>query len=95
MRADKLKEAVPELFKKTSAADVVPTFCIATAPGKLYHEIKEFASHPLRNPMPDMKPIPLQGLLDDKCRLIWEHSGGCGCGKRTYMFGQCMKCKFE
>ena len=40
LRADKLKEAVPELFKETSAADVAPTFCIATGPGKLYHEIK-------------------------------------------------------
>ena len=48
LRAGKLKEAAPELYKATSATDVVPTFCLGAAPGKLYHEIKEFSSHPMR-----------------------------------------------
>ena len=95
LRAAKLKEAVPELYKETSAVEVVPTFCVAAAPGKLYHEIKEFGSHPLRKIVQEMKSIPLQGLLEQKNRLIWEHGGECGCGRRTYLFGQCMKCLAE
>ena len=25
-------------------------------------------------------------------RTVWEHHGVCRCGRRTYMFGQCLKC---
>ena len=36
--------------------------------------------------------VPLEGVLGKQSRLIWEHNGECGCGRRTYLSGQCMKC---
>ena len=44
---------------------------------------------------PQIDAVPLAGLLDEKSRLVWEHNGECGCGRRTYRFGQCMKCLEE
>ena len=26
---------------------------------------------------------------------MWEHDGVCGCGRRTYLFGQCFRCLKE
>ena len=36
--------------------------------------------------------VPLTGLLEIQNRFMWEHNGDCGCGRKTYLSGQCMKC---
>ena len=58
LRPEKLKEACPELYKLKSAVEPLPCFVIAAAPGKLYHEIKAFADHPLRIPVPQIDAVP-------------------------------------
>ena len=70
LRAEKLKTAVPELYKDTSAVEPLPTFVIAAAPGKLYHEIKGFGSHPLRTIVTQLDSVPLAGLLGRLNRLM-------------------------
>ena len=94
-RTEKLKAAVPELYKETSAMLPLPTFVIFAAPGQLYHEIKEFGSHPLRQLVATLDVVPLTGLLERQNRLMWEHNGECSCGRKTYLTGQCMKCLEE
>jgi len=36
--------------------------------------------------------VPWQELLERRPKEVWEHSGKCACGKRTYLFGQCPGC---
>ena len=33
--------------------------------------------------------------LERETKEAWEHSGVCACGRRTALFGQCMKCIAE
>ena len=34
----------------------------------------------------------LQVLIERPARMMWEHDGQCGSGRRTYLFGQCFRC---
>jgi hypothetical protein len=92
LRTEKLKEATPELFKEVSPVEPLSTFVLTAAHGALYHEVKEFGSSSNRTLVGSIDAVPFEGLLDRQNRLLWEHNGECGCGRRTYLFGQCMKC---
>merc|ERR1712051_387097 len=39
--------------------------------------------------------LPLYTLLQEPPQLMWEHSGKCLCGKRSYLFSQCRYCLQE
>ena len=38
----------------------------------------------------DSPALPV--LMESKGRLMWDHDGVCVCGRRTYLFGQCLRC---
>ena len=41
---------------------------------------------------PVFSDIPLREWLERSVKLVWQHSGRCACGRRTYLYGQCDKC---
>ena len=72
LRAEKVKNAVPELYKDKSAVEPLPTFVLVAAPGKLYHEIKKFGSHPMRTMVTTVDGVPLEGPSVKKTSSYWS-----------------------
>ena len=36
--------------------------------------------------------VPFRAWLEQPVKLVWQHSGRCACGRKTYLYGQCDKC---
>ena len=93
LQLDNLKLAAPDLFKKHT----VPSRRTFAWKAKVTHheETSKFYKDAGVEIATDMGAVPLLGLMNESPTLMWEHSGTCQCGKRSYMFGQCTLCMRE
>ena len=81
---DKLKFAVPELFDQTYPVESVRTYLLLNKQEPSYLALKEFAEMTSLERIESIHEPPLQLLVEEPSRLMWDHNGQCGCGHRTY-----------
>jgi hypothetical protein len=89
---ENLKIAVPEFFDMTFPVPALRCFAIKESKSSDYKALKELYGTFKVNVVDDLGQIQLDSLALEPARLMWEHSGECACGRRTYLFGQCTKC---
>ena len=53
---------------------------------------KSFAERLRVDKVKNWDEVPLSSLLSSRPRAMWAHTGRCQCGRRTWLFGRCIKC---
>ena len=87
IQLEKLRVAAPELFKDYPIKPLSLMACqLQRTPD--YLPVKSFYRDIQANIFPSYYALPLGQLVDTPARLMWEHSGQCPCGKRSYLFAQ-------
>ena len=91
VQLDKLRVAAPELFLEYP---VPPLRLLACHYTKLpdYVAIKDLLRLAHVESFTTYGAIPLEQFAELPARLMWEHTGRCPCGKRSYLFAQCPGC---
>ena len=57
-----------------------------------YVETKLFYEAAAVEVFPDFGSLPLYELMQEPPQLMWEHSGKCLCGRRSFLFSLCGHC---
>ena len=94
VQLENLKKASPDMF----APYPVPSRRVMTWKDMKtlhYLETKQFFEAAAVEVVPAFGDLPLYTLLQEPPQLMWEHSGKCLCGKRSYLFSQCRYCLQE
>ena len=90
-----LQAAAPELFSARVLTE--PLKCIyvqdVDSPSRILEDAFAVVFDPIK--VRRLEDVLWSPVLDQKPRLMWEHAGKCACGRKTYLFGECMKCLKE
>ena len=89
---EKLRAGVPELFETDGPVPAIKTYGVRKAKAPHYHEEKQFFSSLDIPLVENVGELPLAVAAEEAGRTVWEHDGQCQCGRRTFLFGQCLKC---
>ena len=92
---DILKPALPELFKNDCPVAGVRGFLIRDYKSAHYLDEKQLGDDLAIERLEGLDKEALSVLVSQPSRTMWEHDGVCGCGRRTYLFGQCFRCLKE
>jgi len=91
LEVELIKRAVPELFED-SPWDPVPVVAIIDPKNPKRDKERDLLAGIVVMQHPRLDDVPFQEFLGTPDRLIWEHNGKCACGKKTYLFAQCVQC---
>ena len=89
---DLFRLAMPEFFKTNCPVPSVRQFGLRNAKSSHYLADKEFYAELEVEILEGYDKAVLSVVVQSPARLMWDHDGQCTCGRRTYLFGQCMKC---
>ena len=92
MLSDILEPALPELFKNKCPVEPTRSFVVRDYKSSHYKEEKKLIDDLQVEWLEGLDSPVLPVLMEQKGRMMWDHDGVCGCGRRTYLFGQCLKC---
>ena len=87
------KPAMPEFFMKKCPVPAVRHFMLKDHKSTAYNAEKLFAEETEIKIIDGLEKEVLNNLVRQDSRLMWDHEGVCPtCGKRTYLFSQCLDC---
>ena len=89
---DKLELAVKELFDDNFPVAPRRTFVLREPKSPHYNEEKKLVEAMHLEIVQGLTDVPMQSLIEEQGLFMWEHTGTCACGRRTFLFGQCDKC---
>ncbi|CAE7222588.1 pol [Symbiodinium necroappetens] len=89
-----LKEGCPE-FKLESPIEPWPVEAVLPKGTPNVVELKSACEELKVSVAEKMGTTAWGPWLERETKEAWEHSGVCACGRRTALFGQCMKCSAE
>ena len=88
--AEDVMQACPEIRKEFSV-EPLKGFGVSTKQGRPDDTAAMFETLRLSK-VEGIDALNLRSLLLEPSREMWEHSGVCSCGKRTYLFSRCPAC---
>jgi hypothetical protein len=90
-----LRIACPEFFDNNCPVESRRTYGLRNYKSTFYVEEKDFYMQADVEIVDGLAGAPVRQLLEATHHLMWEHDGKCACGRRTYLFGQCLNCLAE
>jgi hypothetical protein len=88
---DLLKASLPEAFQP-HPLKAVPRFGVLDRNVPNREEMTELLSALGIAEVDNFRKIAWRDWLSNPPRDMWKHAGKCSCGRRTFLFGQCMRC---
>ena len=86
-----LKEACPEWFTP-HVLECLPRLGMVEKYVPVREEIEELLSCAGVMQVNSLESVMWSSWLERDSKELWEHEGQCACGRRTRLFGQCMRC---
>ena len=86
-----MKQSLPEAFQP-HPLKAIPRFGILDRNVPNREEMVELLQALGIPEMESMQKISWTEWFDNPSREMWKHTGKCACGRRTFLFGQCMRC---
>ena len=93
--SDLLKQAFPEMFDLGYPKEGPRLYALLPATAALHDELQKLLGTWGATVCRRWADVDWDELLARKGLEIWDHEGICGCGRKTYLFGQCARCLKE